>query len=199
MTDLDAVNRALVLIGVAPVASLRDHTQAARTGAALLPDTKKVVLNEFPWSFALRIEPLVPLSTTVPGYEYVFKYPEDALNVQRVYDKTGFRGLAEYRVDGVGDDMVIATHINEGTVEYTAFVEDLNSWPRQVQECLCTRLASDMAMALTGAPQLMMSMLEKYTVLARAASQVSIVEENVPLMRAMDYLNVRQSPPTQGN
>lgn len=194
MTDLEAANRALVLIGVAPVGSLMDHSQAARVMNGLLLDTKKVVLNEFPWSFALRIEPLTPAAGAVAGYEYVYKYPAGALNVQRVYDATGFRGLAEYRVA----NGVIGTHIPEGTIEYTAFVEDLDSWPRQVQECLCTRLASDAAMALSGSPQLMMSMLEKYTVLARQAAQGSIVEENVPLMRAPDYINVRTAQTSQG-
>ena len=189
MTDLEAANRALVLIGVAPVGSLADYSQAARTMAALLPETKKVVLNEFPWSFALRIEPLTPASGSVAGYEHVYAYPADALNVQRVYDATRFRGLAEYRVAGG----VIATHIDGGTVEYTAFVEDLDIWPRQVQECLCTRLASDAAMSLTGSPQMMTAMLEKYMALARTAAQGSIVEENVPLMRASDYISVRQS------
>lgn len=187
MTDFDAANRALIMLGVDAIGSMRDNSKPARVMSGLIEDTKKVVLNEFPWSFALRIEPLVPTTGAVAGYENVFKYPSGALNVQRVYDTTGYRGLAEYRISG----RLIATHIKSGTVEYTAYVSDLDSWPRQVQECLVTRLASDAAMALTGHPQFAMSLLEKYSMLARAAAQGSIMEENVPLMRASDYVNVR--------
>lgn len=187
MTDLEAANRALVLIGVAPIGSLLDNTQSARVINGLLPDTKKVVLNEFPWSFALRIEPLVPRAGSIAGYLHTFQYPANALNVQRVYDSTGFRGLAEFRiVEGL-----IAANISSGTVEYTAHVEDLFLWPRQIAECLAVRLASDAAISLSGDARLSMAMLEKYMKLAGAASQTSVSEENVPLMRATDYIDAR--------
>ena len=187
--DLYTVNRALAFLGVAAIGSLADSSPAARVMAALLPDTKKVVLNEFPWSFALRIEPLVASSAAPPaGYLHAFAYPEKALNVQRVYGASGFRGLAEFRVAG----KVIGANIESGTVEYTADVSDLNEWPRQILECLATRLASDAAMSLSGTPQLASAMFEKYTVLARMAAQTSVVEENVPLMRASEYVDVRR-------
>lgn len=189
MTDLEVVNRALTFIGVAPIGSLNDNTQTARVMAALLPDTKRVVLNEFPWSFAMRIDPLVASSSPAPaGYSYAFEYPAGALNVQRVYDATGFRGVAEYRVIG----NVIGANVPSGTVEYTAFVEDVSSWPRQIAECLTTRLASDAATALTGSMQVSMGLLEKYMTLARVASQTSVVEENVPPARVTDYVQARK-------
>lgn len=146
MTDLECVNRALVLIGVEPIGSLKDHSKTARVMSGLLPETKKVVLNEFPWTFSLRIEPLKKKTgVTIPGYEYTYEYPAEALNVQRVYENSVYRGVAEYRV--IGD--TLAAHIDGGTMEYTAHVQNLDEWPRQVLECLATRLASDAATSLT--------------------------------------------------
>ena len=87
--------------------------------------------------------------TTIAGYEYTFNYPTDALNIQRVYDDSGYRGIAEYRVI----NGVIAAHIASGSLEYVAYVDDVTQWPRQVMECLVTRLASDAATSLTGTPQ----------------------------------------------
>ena len=184
MTDLDVVNKALILIGVEPIGSLLDHSKVARVMNALLPDTKRVVLNEFPWTFALRIVPLkAKTGVTVDGYQYTFQYPSDALNIQRVYDDSGYRGVAEYRVV----NGTIAAHISSGTLEYVAYVDDINEWQTQVVECLVNRLASDAASSLSGNPQLANSLLQKYMTLASHASQVSVSEENIPPMRASDY------------
>jgi hypothetical protein len=192
MTDLEVVNRALTLIGVEPIGTLSDNTKAARTMNALLPECKKVVLNEYPWSFATRIEELAAAGGTPPaGYSYLYAYPTGALNVTRVYSGTDFKGVAEFRVLGNGSSNVIAANVAGGKVEYTADVEDVGTWPRQIAECLCTRLASDAATALTGSPQLAMTMLQKYASLAQGAAQTSVVEENIPPLRATDYVTAR--------
>lgn len=189
MTNLSVINRALTLIGVEPIGSLNDSSKAARTMNALMEETKRIVLNEFPWSFAMRIEPLTPSVSAPPaGYIKAFAYPAGALSIHRVYSDTDFRGVAEFRVIG----NLIAANIESGSVEYTAMIEALEGWPVHIAECLVHRLASDAATALTGSPQLAMTMLEKYMALARAASQTSVVEENVPPARATDYINARR-------
>ena len=184
MTDLDAANRALVMLGVEPIGSLADRNKAARVMNGLLPETKKAVLNEFPWDYALRIEPLTPKTgVTVKGYTNVFQFPTDALSVQRVYGNDGFKGTVDYRIVGGN----IGANISSGTVEYVAWVENLNDWPRHVQECLVTRLASDAAISLTGDGNLMQAMLQKYMTLAGHAAEISVTEENVANMRKAEY------------
>lgn len=49
MTDLEAANRALTLLGVAPIGSLSEATQAARVISRLLGETKKAVFADYPW------------------------------------------------------------------------------------------------------------------------------------------------------
>lgn len=189
MTDLEVINRALTLISVETIGALADQSKAARVMVALLPETKKIVLNEFPWSFAMRIAPLIPSASAPPaGYLKAFTYPADALSVYRVSGNRDTGNVAEFRVIG----NVIAANITSGNVEYTAFVDALDLWPIQVGECLVNRLASDAATALTGSPQLAMTMLEKYMALARVASQTSVVEENVTPVRATDYIDSRK-------
>lgn len=192
MTDLQAANKALTLISVEPIGSLSDNGKAARTMNALLPDCKRVVLNEFPWSFATRIEPLTDAAGTPPGgYLKLFAYPTGALSVNRVYSDTDFKGVAEFRVLNQGGGLVIAANVEAGNVEYTLDIQDLATWPMQIAECLVNRLASDAATALSGDARMAISLLEKYSALARAASQTSVVEENVPPMRAVDYIAAR--------
>ena len=195
MTDLDAANRALILIGVEPVGSLSDHSKAARTMAGLLEHTKKTVLNEFPWTFANRIVPLTRASGSVAGYSYAFTKPADALNISRVYGSDDFKSPAESRVVG----NLIGANVASGSVEYTAYVADLDSWPQQIQECLVTRLASDAATSMTGNAQLSIALLQKYTALANHAAQTSVNEENIPTIRASDYINTRTQGQAQTN
>jgi hypothetical protein len=193
MTDLEAVNRALTLIAVEPIGSLSDNTKVARTMNALKAGTKKIVLTEFPWSFAMRIIKLSPGGGTPPSsYSHAFTYPSDCLAVRRLYGGTDFRGVAEFRVLYSGSTLFIAANISAGEIEYIAHIENLDIWPMQIQECFVTRLASDAASALTGSPQMASALLEKYIALARSASQTSVAEENIPPGRAADYVRVRQ-------
>ena len=54
-----------------------------------------------------------------------------------------------------------------------------------------TRLASDAANALTGTPQMAMSLLEKYAMLVRQAIQTAVVEEYVEPFQNRDYVEAR--------
>ena len=195
MTDLDAANRALILIGVETVGSLSDHSKAARTMAGQIEPAKKTVLNEFPWTFANRIVPLTGASGSVAGYSNVFSKPSDALNISRVYGSDNFKSPSEFRVVG----SLIAANVSSGSVEYKAYVSDLDSWPQQIQECLVTRLASDVAITLTGNAQLSIALMQKYTALANHAAQTSVNEENIPTIRAGEYVNIRNAAQSSGN
>lgn len=187
MTDLEAANRALVLIGVAPIGSLSDASQPARTMQRLMDGTKRVVLSEFPWSFAHRMAPLSSTADTPPpGFLHVFAYPADAVNVDRVMD--GLRTLVPFQTLGNGR---IAANVEQGYVEYTTWVPSLGAWRSDAVECFVTRLASDAAGTLTGSQQLAMALLDKYRVLLRGAAQTSVVEEHSPFDRATDYIAVR--------
>ena len=172
MTDLEAANRALVLIGVAPIGALSDASQPARTMRRMLDGTKRVVLSEFPWSFAHRAASLSPTADMPPpGFLHVFVYPSDAVNIDRVTD--GLRTLVPFQTLEGGR---IAANV---------------AWRGDVAECFVTRLASDAAATLTGSQQLAMALLEKYYRLVREAQQAGVVEEYGPFDRAVDYIAVR--------
>ncbi len=195
MSDLEIVNRALILIGAEPIGSLSDHNKTARIMSGLLSQTKRTVLNEFPFTFALRIEPLTRASGSIAGYPYVFSKPSNALNVSRVYSSDAYKGTADFRVVG----NLIGANISSGSVEYTAYVDDVSSWPQHIQECLATRLASDAATSLTGQPQLAVSLLQKYMALANHAAQTSVNEENISPIRSSDYVSGRMPVSFNGN
>jgi len=190
MTELEAANRALMALGVETITSLSADTKPARVMSALMHNTKPLVLNEFPWTFALALKtytqsdtgtsPLADFACSVP-------YPAGALNVRSVVDGVTGRP-APFRVVGSS----ILTDAASGVIEYTANVSALSSWPQQVAECLVLRLASDAAAALTGSVQFASAMLDRYMMMARYAAQTSAVEERTPFAAPTDYIDARR-------
>lgn len=179
MSDLEAANRALILLGVEPVTSLAENIKAARIMLALLQHCKRVVLSEFPWPFAMNT---VALSQVAPGR---FSYPAGALNVYRVVDMRGDPVPFEVEWNQIHADVA------GGFVKYTMCLSNLEHWAPQVVECFITRLASDAANSLTGTPQLAMSLLEKYGLLVRLAIQTAAVEKNEKPLENTDYVDAR--------
>ena len=195
MTDLQAANKALTLIGVEPVGSLADNSKAARTVNSLISSVKDIVLGEFPWSFAARMEPLAPApSGVIPprGYSYAFGYPAAAVNVFRVF-------MSRYRIDSIpftvaeiGGANYVATNFEACDVEYTIRIDGLHLWRSGVAECFVTRLAHDAAYTLTSDQNITMALFEKYAMQVQAARANSVVEEKRPQAEALDYVLVRR-------
>lgn len=193
MTDLQAANKALTLIGVEPVGSLADNSKAARTVNSLIPGVKDIVLGEFPWSFAARMEPLVSAPATPPsGYLYVFAYPAAAVGVFRVF-MSGYRiDSIPFTVAEIGGANYIATNFEACDVEYTVRIDGLHVWRSDVAECFVTRLAHDAAYTLTSDQNITMALFEKYAMQVQAAKANSVVEEKRPQAEALDYVLVRR-------
>jgi hypothetical protein len=186
MTELEAANKALAALGVAPIGGLSDDTEAARTMGRLIVPARLAVLSEFAWSFALRLRPLEPSNQTVPpGWLYAFGYPEGAAALYQVY--AGNMSKINYIVS----DGVIFTNYRECAAEYTDIGVQLTDWPHLAAEALAARLASDAAVTLTGNPGMSSAMLEKYGLLLSFAKTNSLNEEFVPRPRATDYIDVR--------
>jgi hypothetical protein len=187
MTELEAANKALAVLGAAPIGVLEDCTEAARTMSRLMESTRRAVLSEFAWPFALRLRPLVPSGQTVPpGWLYAFAYPAEAAALYQVY--TGSMSKIAYIVQ----DGAIFTSQPECAAEYTNIGVPLADWPHLAAEALVARLASDAAMMLTGNPAMATAMLEKYGLLLQFAKTNSLNEEFIPRAESTDYKDVRR-------
>jgi hypothetical protein len=189
MTELEAANKALALLGVAPIESLDRDIQAARTINMIFGTTKMAVLAEFAWSFALRLEPLeaLPDIPPPPGWSHNFAYPADAAALYQVY---GDRPGGMTKINYIVQNGVISANEARCNAEYTV-MPDFEDWPALAAEAFVVRLASDAAPTLAGSPQLSMSLLEKYQLMATLARTNSLNEEFVPAPKSTHYLDVR--------
>jgi hypothetical protein len=193
MTELEAANRALMFLGVEQIASLNDDGKPARVMRELLPSTKKLVLTEFPWSFATRITALAPAYAAAPeGFGKSFAYPSGALAVRKVYEGTAHKRFTEFSVFEISGVRYVAAQLESGNIEYVENIDSVALWPEQAAECLAARLASDAAVTLDGSPELSVSMMQKYAILAQNAAQTSVVERQFYPARASHYIDVRR-------
>ncbi|MDR1514086.1 MAG: hypothetical protein LBS45_00190, partial [Synergistaceae bacterium] len=184
MTDLEAANKALLLLGVAPIGNLNDGTQPARVMSRLLEPAKRSVLSDFAWSFALRLQALTSsLSTPPAGYSHSYQYPAEAVNLYAVYSDN-----PNVKIPFLRAEQYIYTKTPAGGAIYTVAKTDLNMWSNGAVEALVTRLASDAAMTLQSDAQLSMVLLEKYRLLLMSAESGSVHEDYSHQIRPTHYI-----------
>jgi hypothetical protein len=185
MTELEAANKALTLLGVATISDLSEDIQAARVMSGLMETCARAVLSEFAWSFALRLRPLVPSDQDAPpGWRYTFEYPDGAAALYQVY------GDRMTKIEYIMQDGLICANHPAANVEYTVMIP-IESWPELAADAFATRLASDAATTLVGGMQASNALLEKYGFLVSLARANSLNEENAPRARSSRYLDVR--------
>lgn len=184
MTDLEAVNKALLLINQEPISGLSEASKTARVMSALLETDKRLVLEAFCWTFAVKRSYPVP-AALIDGFNLAYAVPPDALVIRAV--SSSMKLLDEWRV--IGD--VIACNDVVTSLEYTVFVPDVSRWSAQAADALVQKLAADGAVALSGAPEMGQALLEKYYLILRNAQGSDAVNERVPLPQATHYIDVR--------
>lgn len=198
MTDLECANRALVMLGVAPIGGLGDSTQAARTMSMMLPMSKTAVLSEFAWSFALTMDALVEsFDAPPPGFAFTFPIPNSSVKVIQVYrgalsvDELGDRKTHLVKLNFIVQNGLICTNEPKCSVEYTYNNQELETWSAAASEALSVRLASDCASALTGGQQNGMSLLQKYQYMIASAVSSSATDEDLSNILSTHYIESR--------
>lgn len=197
MTDLECANRALNMLGVAPIGSMYDDTQAARIISGILPLSKKAVLSEFAWSFALKLITLNQVIAALPpGFSVTFSIPSDVENIIQVYRgrltiEELSRRTSLVKLNYIVQNNVICTNEKDCSLEYTYSNMDLPSWSSAASEALAVRLASDAAAALTGGLQNGITLLQKYQYMAQNAVGRSAAQEDIAPALNTHYIDSR--------
>lgn len=199
MTDLEAANKALILLGVNQIGSLNDATAAARTVSRAMASAKLAVLSEFAWSFALKMVNLARSNAPPPpGFAYSFAVPADCENVIQAYRGVVFGesharpAAAPVKIHFVLQNGVIAANETPAALEYTYRNTNIASWSDAAAEALAARLAADCAAALAGGQQTGQVLLQRYQYLISNARQKSAAAENLPAPPATHYIDSRR-------
>lgn len=173
---VDLASNALLLIGDNPISSFDDPGAGAQVAGALYPDTKRRLLSEHPWSFALKQQRLNKLSQTpdiLTNYNNAFQVPADSIRFWSL------KRWGDY--DIIGD--LVFTNQTEILATYVFDVNEVELPPHFVKALEYT-LASDFAIAIMENEKLATLFTEKALLFSSKA--MAIDSQNRPQEAIID-------------
>lgn len=185
MNNTDICNMALNHIGRETIASLNEDTEAARTCKIHYDIQRRVLLRNYTWSFAAKTAKLAQLDATVPGWGYVYAYPNDCVQCRKIFNednswvvlRKNFAGNMDQVVLNDNTKALVCDHA-DAFLQYTYDVKDADLFPEDFTQALAFYLAGDIAMPLTGSQQLAQSMKAQGDALLQEARFTMMNERN---------------------
>ena len=159
MNEVDICNLALNFLGKGIIKSLSENTELARTCKLHYDRYRRILLKDYSWEFAertMKLEPVEDFGDNVKGWDYVYRYPDDCLQVLKIYNGNDrrkddkrekfFVQTIDYRLG----TKVICCNLENAYMDYVSNEEDCNYFSEEFVEALAHYLAYGMAQALTG-------------------------------------------------
>ncbi|WP_279002059.1 hypothetical protein [Acidaminococcus fermentans] len=159
MNEVDICNLALNFLGKGIIKSLSENTELARTCKLHYDRYRRILLKDYSWEFAertMKLETVEDFGDNVKGWDYVYRYPDDCLQVLKIYDGDDHRKddkrekffvqTVDYRLG----TKVICCNLENAYMDYVCNEEDCNYFSEEFVEALAHYLAYGMAQALTG-------------------------------------------------
>lgn len=159
MNEVDICNLALNFLGKGIIKSLSENTELARTCKLHYDRYRRILLKDYSWEFAertMKLESVEDFGDNVKGWDYVYHYPDDCLQVLKIYDGNDrrkddkrekfFVQTVDYRLG----TKVICCNLENAYMDYVSNEEDCNYFSEEFVEALAHYLAYGMAQALTG-------------------------------------------------
>ncbi|MGP2527420.1 hypothetical protein ACTUHY_05575 [Acidaminococcus sp. LBK-2] len=159
MNEVDICNLALNFLGKGIIKSLSENTELARTCKLHYDRYRRILLKDYSWEFAertIKLEQVEDFGDNVKGWDYVYRYPDDCLQVLKIYDGDDHRKddkrekffvqTVDYRLG----TKVICCNLENAFMDYVSNEEDCNYFSEEFVEALAHYLAYGMAQALTG-------------------------------------------------
>ena len=155
------------------ISDLSDGSPEADQVSLVYDDARRELLRRFPWRFANKYSsPAQLVLASIPSYwDYAYQYPSDAVRIIELVNPLG-RDLPplDFEVSLLSDDTkVILTDQSEPQFRYTADISDPTRFDSLFIKALSYKLASEIAMPLTGEAGIMDAMVnasERYVGLA---------------------------------
>lgn len=159
MNRTDICNMALSFISRQRIDSLDDQSEEAKHCKIYYDHVRKRLLKMYNWGFSRKTERLASRADVVPGWHFVYGYPQQCLSVQFVFDDNHapVREMErqEWQVITLsGNDKVIATNVDEAWAEYIMDVVNTETFSDEFIEAQARMMAAYMAGPLTGSTDL---------------------------------------------
>jgi hypothetical protein len=188
VNELEVCNAALAMLGAKKIARLDDATSdVAVLCASLYPRVRDAVLRAYPWNCAMTYT-TIQAAAVPPAWGHAYRYPLPAepwcLRVLAV------EGSRIYRYKVVGRYIHTDAPV-EIKVRYTARVYNPTEWDSLLMLGIITRLASVLAMPVTGKKVHEDTKYGMYLQVIREAKSADGQEGSADKLVANDFTDVR--------
>ena len=199
MNGIDICNKALLALGnTMKIYNFAEQTTQAEVCGLLYDTTRKTLLKNFPWKFAMRIVPLtLSASDTDAEFQYVYEMPSDALRVLAVQPEGRVTDVP-YEFDerpfaDTDGNMVlrIVTDVQTAYCKYIYDVADENLYPPEFVKALSLVLASELAMPLSTSAQVVQIVSQQAQASLDYARRMCSLEQRLDVLPGTTYNQAR--------
>lgn len=207
-TQTSICNKALLLLGEAPINSMEDtSSNTARICKEFFATSLRSVLEEGQWPFSTIETPAqrIDLPSYTKEQKYVYRIPADCaivLNLYKRYDRKNARHHIDWDVRYIPElktSAIICNRLsytneeeadidqdNQILMEYVSDTQSTFSYSASFIRCVVAQLAADLAMPLTHDPQKMQLMVEMAEQLKAKALRQALNEDKQDKLRWVD-------------
>lgn len=166
-------NLALTILGADRITALEDNTENAKRLNAIYDYCLEDVLRAHPWNFAIIRQQLALLSSTpIFGYEYEFQLPSDCLRVIEVNDGTSV--ITGFKIEG----RKLLSDYDSVNIKFIGKIADPNQYTSQFVFVLSSRLAAEIAYAVTNNKATADQMFQLYAARLQQAKETDAQESD---------------------
>lgn len=171
-------NLALAHIGQGSINSLDEASSQAEQCNLFFTKTRDALLRQFPWNFSTKSIVLAQVDTTIPGWDYIYAFPPEALWIRKVYtkDEPDPEIPNEYEITSTGTEKFICCDLVDAYTKCTIKVEDSTLYDPLFVDVLAYKLALDLIMPLTNSSSRTQEIMQKYQYALSAAMLAGAVE-----------------------
>jgi len=157
VSKTEILNKALTLVGAAPVVNIDDDTNNARILSRVYETSLRSILSECKWNFATHRRMLTVSTDTMEWYDtgetYIYAKPTDVIRIFGTNSPS-----AKWREEG---DYIVSDTSGLG-IRYVRYLDIPSKYPSYFTDALVDRLCSDIAYSIVNSATLGSSFLEKY-------------------------------------
>ncbi len=159
---------------------------------------RQSLLKDYDWGFAKRIEQMAQVDSKHFGWQYVYAYPSNCLQILRIYNSYG-ESLV-HKIDEAdewdifnmsGSNQAVACDVDSAMVEYIIDIRDSGLYSAQFCDAFAWRLAAEIAIPLTGDANMRNNSWQFYEMMVRKVKTNAARERNVDKETTNRYLKAR--------
>lgn len=196
ISDVSICNSALIKLGAERISSLTDDNKRARLCNEQYAKIRDDFLRAHPWNFAVARKELGLSATFTPAfeYDYAFVIPSDVLRILAVDFNLG-PAIGEIpwavEVDDTGVKHLV-TNSSTAKIKYIKRVLEAR-FDDNFAELLSTKLAADLAYAITQSTSIAELLDKKFREKMREVRSLDAMEGSVPTVEADEWFLARHS------